>query len=178
MWYWVGGGFSAVFGTASCLASIFLIMDPEVTKARPWVRTYTCAIHLSTPLAYTVLARWTGWIGQTLWAAFTAWRIWRILRRAPSKPEIPPGRHCINLVSPCHPSVLFMPGWTTSFRRKTGIGLAFLGLNGKPTQRHAAHGSSMPSGCAAQCAGCKRSLTWLSGPPPHNTLNVVVINVS
>ena len=92
MWYWVGGGWSAVFGTASCLASIFLIMDPAVTKAYPWVRTYTAAMHLSTPLAYTVLARWTGWIGQALWVAFTAWRLWVIARRAPTKPEIPPGK--------------------------------------------------------------------------------------
>lgn len=91
MWYWVGGGWSAVFGTASCLASIFLIMDPEVIERRPWVRTYTAAIHLSTPLAYTLLARWTGWIGQTLWVVFTVWRVWTILRRTPSKSEIPPG---------------------------------------------------------------------------------------
>ena len=94
MWYWVGGGWTALFGTASCLSSIFLIMDPDVITPHPWVRTYTLPIHVSTPLAYTLLARWTGWVGQTLWVAFAAWRIWRILRRAPSKAEreIPPGR--------------------------------------------------------------------------------------
>jgi len=101
MWYWVGGGFSALFGTASCLASIFVIMDPEVIKKYPLVRTYTVVIHMASPLVYTLLARWTGWFGQAVWVAFTAWRFWKILRREPAKAEIPPGRQTRYLLSTC-----------------------------------------------------------------------------
>ena len=142
MWYWVGGGWSALFGTASCLASIFLIMDPEVIEKRPWVRTYTAAIHVSTPLAYTLLARWTGWIGQTLWVIFTVWRIWRILRRTPSKQEIPPGETITHKSFPVALQSKCQPGQWNCLQEASGYLLACCGLlcTAKVTSSSVFHG--------------------------------------
>ena len=58
MWHWVGGGFTALCGTACCLSSIFIIMDPELTKRSRWLKKFPLLIHTLAPVAYTLLARW------------------------------------------------------------------------------------------------------------------------
>ena len=93
MWYWVGGGFTALLGTLWCLGSVFLLMDPrnDEHRGRAWLKTWAMPLHALSPVMYTLLARWTGWYGQVPVLAFSLWRFWGLLTTPLPKKDLPPG---------------------------------------------------------------------------------------
>lgn len=96
MWRGVGGGFSAVSGTLCCLASVFIILDPGLAKGQcAWIREWALPVHLAYPMVYALLARLTGWVGQVVLLALSAWHFYTVLWRPEFKPEIPQGLLCL-----------------------------------------------------------------------------------
>ena len=93
MWYWVGGGFTALLGTLWCFASLFIMLDPRLEKRRgwAWVRQWAMPLHVASPVLYTLLARTTGWYGQVPVLAFSVWQFWGLLRTPLPKEDLPPG---------------------------------------------------------------------------------------
>ena len=93
MWYWVGGGFTALLGTLWCFGSVFLLMDPrnDEHRGRAWLKTWAMPLHVLSPAMYTLLARWTGWYGQVPVLAFSLWRFWGLLTTPLPKKDLPPG---------------------------------------------------------------------------------------
>lgn len=63
MWHWVGGGFSALAGLASCFMGI-LILENVAGQATGATYMSLLGFRVAMPLLYIPLARWTGFWGQ------------------------------------------------------------------------------------------------------------------
>ena len=86
MWHWVGGGFSAVHGTAACLLYV-MDMDGWLLRAPRAVRMFSFLYKLVGPILYTQLALLgRGWC-EVLLFLFIDWWAYSFIRSTSSEGE-------------------------------------------------------------------------------------------